>query len=100
MSHLHFNWYPGVNFTNMFMRSFYVRRSKKRKKDSQLKQLFALLGSVCLKDARKHVGEIDPRQQVTVVLFLVQVSIFWPSRVFKSLLVTLQILPHVIPIGF
>ena len=42
------------------MRSFYVRRSQKCKKDSQLKQLFALLGSAGVKAGRKHIDEIDP----------------------------------------
>ena len=32
----------------------------KAQKDSQLKQLFALLGSARVKAARKHVDEIDP----------------------------------------
>ena len=43
-----------------FHQRFYVRRSQKRKKESQLKQLFALSGSACLKALRKHIGEIDP----------------------------------------
>ena len=37
-----------------------MRRSQKCKKDSQVKQLFALSGPVCLKAAHKHVHEIDP----------------------------------------
>ena len=41
------------------MLSFYARRSQKLKKDSQLKQFFALLGSVGVK-ANIHVDEIDP----------------------------------------
>ena len=32
----------------------------KPQKDSQLKQLFALLGSVSVKAAHKHVDEIEP----------------------------------------
>ena len=43
------------------MRSFYACRSQKRKKDSQLKQLFAILGSAHLKAEHKHVDDIDPR---------------------------------------
>ena len=35
-------------------------RSQKRQKDSQLKQLFALLGSAAVKAVYKHVDEIDP----------------------------------------
>ena len=46
------------------MGSFYMRRSQKCKKDSQLKQLFALLGSACIKAACKHVGEIETRSGV------------------------------------
>ena len=37
-----------------------MRRSQKRKKDSHVKQLFALLGSACVKAASKNVDEIDP----------------------------------------
>jgi hypothetical protein len=33
---------------------------KSAKKDSQVKQLFALLGSACVKAACKDVDEIDP----------------------------------------
>ena len=43
-----------------FMSSFYARRAQKPKKDSQLKQLFLLLGSAGVRAARKHVDEIDP----------------------------------------
>ena len=48
-------------FHQHFMSNFYTRRSQKHYKDSQLKQLFALLGSACVKAARKHVDEIDPK---------------------------------------
>ena len=37
--------YPGVNFIKVFMHSLYVRRSQNCTKESQVKQLFALLGS-------------------------------------------------------
>ena len=47
-------------FHQHFMRSFYACRSKKHQKDSQVKQLFAILGSACIKAARKHIDEIDP----------------------------------------
>ena len=46
-------------FHHHFMSNFYVRRSQKFKKDSQIKQLFALLGPACVKAAHKHVDEID-----------------------------------------
>jgi len=65
-----------VDFTNMFMHSFYSRRSPKRKIQSSLQCLFTLLESFCLKAACKmwmkltagfvkagckHVDEIDQR---------------------------------------
>ena len=54
------DWTLRVNFTIVFMCSFYACRSQKCKKDSRLKQLFALLGSEYVKAARKHVDENDP----------------------------------------
>ena len=48
-------------FHQRFTSSFYTRRSQKRQKDSQVKQLFALSGSVCVKAVHKHVDEIHPR---------------------------------------
>ena len=50
-------------FHQHFTSSFYTHRSQKREKDIQVKQLFALLGSVCVKTACKHVVEIDPRSR-------------------------------------
>ena len=49
----------GVNFTNILPAAF-TNADPKSAKDSQLKQLFGLLGSVCVKAACKHVNEIDP----------------------------------------
>ena len=46
-----------------FTCSFYERRSQKHKKDSQVKQLFALLGSVGVKAAHKQVDEINPKSK-------------------------------------
>ena len=44
--------------------TFYVQLLRpeipKAQKDSQLKQLFALLGPMGVKAARKHIDEIDP----------------------------------------
>ena len=51
----------GANFINMFTQSFSTHISQKCKKDNQVKQLFALLGSMRLKAERKHIDEIDPR---------------------------------------
>ena len=45
-------------FHQHFTCSFYVHRSQKCKKDNQLKQLFALLGSVHVKAERKQVDEM------------------------------------------
>ena len=47
-------------FHQLFMSSFYTSRSQKCKKDSQVKQLFVLSGSLRVKAACTHVGEIDP----------------------------------------
>ena len=51
----------GLHLTNLFMPSFYTSRSQKRKKDSQIKQLFAPLVPAGVKAACKHVDEFDPR---------------------------------------
>ena len=47
-------------FHQHFTSGFYASRSQKHNKDSQLKQLFALLGSAGIKAVCKHVDEIDP----------------------------------------
>ena len=52
---------PGVNFTNVLRKSFTLWRSQKHQKDSQVKQLFSISGSALVKDARKHVDEINLR---------------------------------------
>ena len=46
-------------FYQPFMLSFYASRSQKCKKDSQVKYLFDILGSVRIKAARKYVDAID-----------------------------------------
>ena len=51
---------PGVNFINAFMQSVYARRSGKRKKLLELTVFFALLGSVCVKAARKMLVKLSP----------------------------------------
>ncbi len=48
-------------FHQQFERSFYTRRSQKRKIDSQVIGHFALLGSAHVKSRRNYVGDIDPR---------------------------------------
>ena len=50
--------HPGVNFINMFTRSFYARRSQKCKKLLDLSVFFALLGSARVKDARKMLVKL------------------------------------------
>ena len=50
-----------VNFTNILRAAFTHADPKIAKKDIQLKQLFLLSGSACVKAARKHVDKIDPR---------------------------------------
>ena len=50
------------------MSIFYVHRSQNHQKDSQVKQLFALSGSVRAKAVRKHVDEIDPRMACQLIL--------------------------------
>ena len=47
-------------FHQHFTSIFYACRSQKCKKDSQLKQLFVLLGSASVKAARKLIDEVDP----------------------------------------
>ena len=44
---------PGVNFINMFMRSFYYHRPRKRKKLLELTVFFGLLGFASVKVARE-----------------------------------------------
>ena len=47
-------------FHQHFKGSFYAHGSQKRKKDSQVKQLFALSESVGIKAEYKHIDEISP----------------------------------------
>ena len=54
---------PDLNFTNILRAAF---THIDPKKDSQLKQLFAFLGSAGVKAAQKHVDEIDPRSQPSI----------------------------------
>ena len=51
---------PGVNFINVFMHSFYAHRSQNCKKLLDLTVSFALLGSVCVKAARKMLVKLLP----------------------------------------
>ena len=49
---------PGVNFINLFTHSFYARRSQKRKKAAWVDCFFAILGSACVKAARKMLVKL------------------------------------------
>ena len=51
---------PGVNFINVFNRSLYTCISRKRKKLLNLIVFLALLGSVCVKAARKTLMKSTP----------------------------------------
>ena len=55
-------------FYQHFMCSFYMPRSQKRKKDSQLKQLYKFLESAGVKAAQEHVDEFDPRWEFMTVV--------------------------------
>ena len=50
----------GVNFINVFTRSFHMHRSQKRKRNSQVKHLFALLWYAWLKTACKMLMKLTP----------------------------------------
>ena len=51
---------PGVNFFDVFMCSFYARRSQKRKKLLELTIFFALFGSASVKAVRKMLVKLTP----------------------------------------
>ena len=59
-SGIHLLCSSGVNFTNNLLAAFIYKDPKSAKKDSQARQLFALLGSARVKAACKYVDEIDP----------------------------------------
>ncbi len=52
---------PRVDFTNIFMQSFYAHRSQKPKRQSSHQCLFALLGSFSVKAARKMLVKSTPK---------------------------------------
>ena len=79
-------------FHQHFMRSFYACWSQKGKKDSQLKQLLELLGSVGVKAAHKHVGEIDHCGEKNFFLSSTRAS-FFPYFV-RHLTLTLPLATH------
>ena len=52
-----------VSISLNIWRTAFMHADPKQKKDSQVKLLFALLVSVLVKAARKHIDEIDPRRK-------------------------------------
>ena len=58
---------PGVNYINMFTRSFYAQGSQKHKKLLELAVFFALLGSVQVKAPCKMLVKLTPG---VITLFL------------------------------
>ena len=67
---------PRVNFTNILWAAFKLADPKSAKNESQLKQLFVLLGSARIKAARKHVDEIGPCPGLHKHVFL-RVNPYW-----------------------
>ena len=59
---------PGVKFTNILCAAFTRKDSKSKKKDSPVKQFFALLGSARVKAAHNHVDEIYPCCNIQMIL--------------------------------
>ena len=60
----------GVNFINVFARSFYARRFQKQKKLLEQTVFFALLGSACVKAAHKMLVKLTPRLFSTFSILL------------------------------
>ena len=56
----HIYWKSGVNFINVFTRSFYTSRSQRRKKLLDLTLFFALTGSAIVKAARIMMVKLTP----------------------------------------
>ena len=90
-----------VQFHQHFVSSFYTCRSWKRQKDSQVKQLFALLGSASIKAAHKHDDEIDPIwwNQKTKLSKYVKIQSYFHLLLHSSGLFTLE-LPNFPPEAF
>ena len=53
-------WQSGVNFINILRAAFMPADPKSAKKDSQVNQLFALLGSVSVKAAHRTLMILNP----------------------------------------
>jgi len=53
-------WRSGLDFTNMFKRSFYARRLQKRKLTDDFSGFFALLGYTCAKAECKMLVKLTP----------------------------------------
>ena len=59
----------GVNFTNILHAAFPQAETNSKKRQSS-QAAFALLGSVCVKAACKHVDEIDPISEISLFVLL------------------------------
>jgi len=74
-------WTPGVNFTNIFTLSFYVRSSQKRKSHSSRQCLFTLLGSASLKAVRRTLVKLSPDRSYFIhfcrLKFVVNLAQIW-----------------------
>jgi len=58
-----------VNFSNVLRAAFAPVDTEKAKRHCRLDCLFVLLGYAHVKAACKHVGEIDPRTHLLIVVF-------------------------------
>ncbi len=67
---------PGVNFTNIFMQSFYSWGSQKRKKTFKSSMSFALFGICSSKSCFWNIGEIDPCRRSYVTFFFANKKFF------------------------
>jgi hypothetical protein len=61
---------PGVNFTNILCTAFELIDAKSVKKIEKWTVFFTLLGSVCVKGARKTFAKSTPGVNPTKVFFL------------------------------
>jgi hypothetical protein len=50
----------GVDFINVFTANFYARGAQKRKKDSEVVNLFTLLGTSRVKAVRRTLKKLSP----------------------------------------
>ncbi len=65
---------PGVNFTNMFMRSFCARRSRKRKKTDNMTVFFMLLDSRGVNAAHRTLMKLTPGYAAGLIIPLLTIT--------------------------